>query len=245
VNTAGKSLTWDELADLRDQGFEIGNHSVSHLDLRRKPSKATGTYEEWLKSEIEDSKKLLEGNLGIRCATFAYPFGLNNQTVRDAVKAAGHTAGFTTYGMRLGIATDPMALGRYDVTTKDVHGRDSFTVGISFEGMMAPSAGPMLAQEAAASMITEPMNNATINDPMPTIKANLSTMGQLDDGTVQMRISGIGLVKAQYDPESKNITYKPTKPLQPGDYTVIIGAKSNGVRAETKWSFVLDPKAAQ
>ena len=38
VNKGGKSMTWEQLAELRDAGMEIGCHTVSHLDLRRKPA---------------------------------------------------------------------------------------------------------------------------------------------------------------------------------------------------------------
>ena len=237
LNSGGKSLTWTQLADLRDSGFEIGCHTVSHLDLRRKPAKWAGDYDSWLKDEVERSKKILEDNLGIKCATIAYPFGLHNAKVQEACRLAGYEAGFTTYGARLGATTSAMTLGRYDVTTKDVRGTDSFTLAVTFSGMQAPAGEPIQAQDAAVSMITEPMNNATITDPKPLIKANLSTMGALDPGSVEMRVSGLGLVEAKFDPATKMITFQVDKPLKPGAYTVIIAAKSGGRRVETRWIF--------
>ena len=237
LNSGGKSLTWAQLAELRDSGFEIGSHTVSHLDLKRKPAKWAGDYDSWLKDEVERSKKILEDNLGIKCATIAYPFGLHNAKVQDACRAAGYEAGFTTYGARLGAATNAMSLGRYDVTTRDVRGTDSFTLAITFSGMQAPSGEPVQGQDAAVSMITEPVHNSTITDPKPLIKANLSTMGALDPGTVEMRVSGLGLVGAQFDPATKMISFQVDKPLKPGAYTVIITAKSGGRRVETRWTF--------
>ena len=241
VNSGGKSLTWTQLADLRDSGFEIGCHTISHLDLRRKPAKWAGDYDSWLKEEVEHSKKLLEDKLGIRCATFAYPFGLHNAKVQEACKAAGYEAAFTTYGARLGATTNALTLGRYDVTTKDVRGTDSFTLAVTFSGMQAPSGEPIQAQDAAVSMITEPMHNTTISDPKPLIKANLSTMGALDAGSVEMRVSGLGLVEAKFDPATKMISFQVEKPLKPGAYTVIIAAKSGGRKVETRWIFNVGP----
>jgi peptidoglycan/xylan/chitin deacetylase (PgdA/CDA1 family) len=241
VNSGGKSVTWDQLAEMRDAGVEIGCHTVSHEDLRRKPSKAPGTYDEWLKKEVEDSKKLIEDRLGIRCATLAYPFGWHNAKVQEACKAAGYEAAFTTYGQRLGMTTSALTLGRYDVTTKDVRGTSSFVVAVSFQGMMAPSGEPTMAQDAAASMVTQPMNNEVIGNPKPELKANLSTMGSFDAGTVEMRLSGIGLVPAKYDEESKTISFTPTSPLKPGPHTVIINAKSGAQKLETRWTFTYAP----
>jgi hypothetical protein len=58
-----------------------------------------------------------------------------------------------------------------------------------------------------------------------------------------MRIGGVGIVPAQYDPKSKMITYTPTDKLRPGAVTIIITGKAGGQPVETKWSFKVDPNA--
>ncbi len=237
LNNGGKSMTWAQLASLRDDGFEIGCHTVSHLDLRRKPSKVAGEYDAWLKDEVERSKQILEENLGIRCATIAYPFGHHSEKVHEACQAAGYEAAFTTYGARLGITTNALSLGRYDVTAKMPGNQQVFDVAINFTGMAAPSGPAVMGQEASVSMVTEPMNNTTIKDATPEIKAELSTMGALEPGSVEMRISGLGLVPAKFDPATKMIRYKVDKPLREGSYTVIVAGKQGVQRVETRWSF--------
>lgn len=253
INIGGKSVTWQQLAEMRDAGVDIGSHTVLHADLKFKPKRLTGSqlpmapvvtpmdYDTWLKFELEHSKQVIEEKLGIKCSTIAYPYGLNNEKVREAAQAAGYEAAFTTYGARLGITTPAMGLGRYDVTTKDARGVDSFTVALSFKGMAAPGGETAMAQEAAVSMITEPANGETVVTPQPAIKANLATMGDLDEGTVVMRISGLGAVPAKYDAASGNIDFKPAQPLKVGTYRVIISAKSAGRPVETGWSFHYSP----
>jgi peptidoglycan/xylan/chitin deacetylase (PgdA/CDA1 family) len=244
INVGGKSVTWAQLEEMRDAGVEIGSHTVSHLDLKRKP-KGAADYDAWLKDEVERSKQVLEEKLGIRCATIAYPFGLHNEKVHAAVKAAGYEAAFTTYGMRLGTHTPPYTLGRYDVTTKDAQGRDSFSVAVSFQGMSAPGADPSLSQDAAVSMVTQPANGESIQSLTPALKANLSTMGEVDPASVEMRISGIGRVNAKYDPATKMLTYDvpASQKLKPGGYSVIVQATIGGRKAETRWGFKVDPNA--
>jgi len=253
INTGGKAITWAQLAEMRDAGVDIGSHTVLHADLKVKPKKFTPgqaaeaakiipmDYDTWLKYELEHSKEVIEEKLGIKCNTIAYPYGLNNEKVREAAKAAGYEAAFTTYGARLGLTTPAMGLGRYDVTTKDAKGVDSFTVGLSFKGMAAPGGDTAMAQEAATAMITEPPNGENITDPTPTIKANLEAMGALDDGTVTMRVSSLGQVPAKYDKASNNISYTVTTPLKPASYRVIVSAKSNGRPVETAWAFTFYP----
>ncbi len=237
LNNGGKSMTWDQLRKLRDDGFEIGCHTVSHLDLRHKPSKWTGDHESWLKDELERSKKILEENLGIRCAAFAYPFGLHNEKVHAAIQKAGYEAAFTTYGARLGHGTNALTLGRYDVTAKMPGTQQVFDVAINFTGMAAPSGAPSMAQDAATSMITEPMNNTAITDATPFIKANLATLGEFEPGSVEMRVSGLGRVPAIFDAASKMITYKVDKPLREGTYSVIVTVKVGGVPRDARWVF--------
>jgi hypothetical protein len=246
ISKGGKSMTWDQLAEMRDAGVDIGSHTISHADLRKKPSKAAGTYEEWLKAEVSKSREVIEDKLGIRCATIAYPFGKHNAVVEKAVKDAGYEAAFTVYGHRLGHNAPAMSLGRYDVTAKGPAGYDGFTLATSFQGPLA-SGEPVLAQDAASSMITQPMNNATIREGTPTLKANLSTMGDIDLASVEMRVSGIGKVPAKIDKASKSITYtiSDSQRLRPGIQTVIISGNVGARKAETRWSFTVDPSARE
>lgn len=244
IGKGGKSISWEQLAEMRDAGVEIGSHTVTHQSLKTK-GKGAADYDSFIKHELEHSKQVLEDKLGIKVATIAYPYGLHNEKVHAAVRAAGYDAAFTTYGQRLGATTNFAALGRYDVTTRDARGTDSFIVALSFQGMMAPGGGEnVLAQDAAVSMVTQPLSNEVISDPTPTIKANLSTMGALDAGTVAMRISGFGLVPAKFDDASKTIAFTPAQELKPGTFTVIISAKSNGRPVETRWSFTYSPDGA-
>jgi hypothetical protein len=95
-------------------------------------------------------------------------------------------------------------------------------------------------QLAAASMLTEPQDNSHITNPKPTIKANIATMGEIDPGSVEMRISGYGVVPANYDAKTKLVSYEFTQKLAPKTYTVVLSAKVKGKRVETKWIFTLD-----
>jgi len=90
-------------------------------------------------------------------------------------------------------------------------------------------------------MLTEPLNDQHITEPKPTIKANLASMGEVDPKSVEMRISGFGLVPAVYDPKTKLVTYAFTQKLLPRMYTVILTAKVNGKKVETRWHFTVDP----
>ena len=257
INSGGKSISWDQLAEMRDAGVDIESHTYSHADLRNPNDKfavdkhnyeliqkdvQTLGQDGWLRKEISDSKAVLEKQLGIKVNCLAYPFGKYNEKVRAMVKEAGYEAAFTVYGQRIGYSSPPYdLLGRYAVDQIDPK---IFKDALSMTGggsSGAPPATSSMAQMASASMITQPMQGETITNPKPLIKANIATMGDIDPASVKMRVSGIGVAAAHYDPVSKTITYQVAQPLLDKSVTVIISATVAGKPAETRWDFNLDP----
>jgi len=254
IGTGGKSISWDQLAEMRDAGVDIQCHTYYHGNLRApgtgvdaktkaaimKEVQTVGK-DGYMRKEIIESKKILEDRLGIKVNALAYPFGNYNAEARALVKEAGYEAAFTVYGQRLAHSAPFDLLGRYAVeTAKPAIFENSLTMlggGVSPEDN-GPSA---MSQLAATSMITEPPNGENITDPTPTIKANLEAMGVLDDGTVAMRIGGLGPVQAKYDKANNTISYTVTTPLKPNSYRVFITAKSNGRPVETSWNFTFYP----
>lgn len=254
INSGGRSLSWDQLGEMRDAGVDIESHTYSHSDLKKpgalvdrrtaemvRKDVATLGEDGWLRKEVVESKLTLEKQLGIKVNAFAYPFGLYNQKALQMVKEAGYEAAFTVYGQQLRHSSPYDLLGRYAVDAKQpkIFEDAMKMIGGGVSGTPAPDAE--YAQLAAASMVTQPMSGETIGNPTPTIKANLSTMGTLDPGSVKMRISGIGPVPAKYDEASKTISYTVPQKLTEKSYTVIITASSQGKRVETQWSFNFDP----
>lgn len=75
-------MNWDEIAALPQRNVEVGAHTHSHpqLDLLTKAEAAR---------EIEHSKALLEGRIGRRVESFAYPHGYSTPVVRRLVAQAG------------------------------------------------------------------------------------------------------------------------------------------------------------
>ena len=84
-----KHLSSSMLINMSKNGFVIGSHSLTHVDLRKCEKKA-------LEREICDSKKLLEDIIGEEVYLFAYPFGLFNEKVIEAVAECGYKYAFAT-----------------------------------------------------------------------------------------------------------------------------------------------------
>lgn len=240
IASGGKSITWEQLATLRDEGVEIGAHTATHQSLRETRGKSPESYDAWLKEEIIGSKQLIEKKLGVRCAVFAYPEGRYNAKVLDMVKSAGFDASFTVYGQRVTHGANAEKIGRYAWYSRRPQDME---LALNFSGPLSPSESepPAAGELAAAMLLTQPANGDTISDSAPVLKANLGTLGEFDENTLTLRLSGVGPIPAKFDHENKIIEAKPPQPLKPGEYTVVVTAKAGGKKVETQWSFKVVP----
>lgn len=235
----GGSLSWEQLAEMRDAGVSIQSETLSHADLRKKKARVTDSaYDQWLWSELHDSRTVLEDHLGIKVTALALPYGAANDHVREVAAKAGYEMLFTVNGEKIGFGTPEGALGRYMVQGNQPK---IFTTATNFGGTRNGNLSTVAAAEFSAHDIhAQPANDATISDPSPIIKADLTRMGLIDDGSVALRLSGVGPVAPRFDPQTKVLTYQ-ARGLAPGDYTAILTAKIEGRKVESRWNFTVAP----
>jgi peptidoglycan/xylan/chitin deacetylase (PgdA/CDA1 family) len=88
-----EGMSWGELAELRDGGWEIGSHSASHPRL-------TALADAPLTSELRASKAAIERGVGCRCRSIAYPYADVDARVAAAARAAGYEAGAALLPLR-------------------------------------------------------------------------------------------------------------------------------------------------
>ena len=249
----GEAITWEQLADMRDNGVDIEAHSATHQDLReghtimlastggkRTKTKLTGPqYEQWVQNEVVGCKQLLEQRLGIKVNCFAVPFGNYNEHVKELARNAGYEAMFTVYGQPITFTSAMDSLGRYAIeATKP----KVFTDAVKMIG--APTSGGVpVAEVGAKDLTTQPADGETIRTGLPLIKANLSGIGQIEPGSVQMRVSGLGVVPASYDPKTGTVSYQVTQKLREKSCSVFVSAKSAGKKVEAHWTFGIEEGA--
>src|SRR4029079_5781889 len=214
----GEAITWEQLAELRDNGVDIQAHSATQQDVReghnvtviepggkRSRKKLTGAdYEKWIQNEVVGCKELLEQRLGIKVNCFAVPFGNYNEHVKELARNAGYEAMFTLYGQPITFTSPMDAIGRYAI---EANKPKVFEDAVKMIG--APtSGGAPVAEVGAADLATQTADGETARTALPLIKANLSAIGQIEPGSVQMRVSGLGVVPANYDPKSGMVSYQ-------------------------------------
>ena len=252
----GQAVTWEMLGDMRDNGVDIEAHSATHQDLReghtvmvmepdrkRTKKKLTGAeYEQWVQNEVVGCKTLLEQRLGIKVNCFAVPFGNYNEHVKEIARNAGYEAMFTVYGQPITWTSPLDALGRYAIeANKPKVFEDAVKLIASSTG--GPG-GPAVAAVGAENLQVEPADGSTVRTALPLVKANLSQIGQIDPASVQLRISGLGLVPASFDAKTGVVSYQVTQKLRDKSCTVILSAKSGDKKVETHWTFGIDEGGA-
>ncbi len=74
----------DQLKEMINAGWEIGDHSMSHIDLTLDQSTVG-----W---EVASSRSVLEEALGVKINTFAYPYGKTDEYITNKVSEYGYQA---------------------------------------------------------------------------------------------------------------------------------------------------------
>jgi peptidoglycan/xylan/chitin deacetylase (PgdA/CDA1 family) len=81
---APQYITSDQVGELVKAGWEIGSHSMSHIDLTQ--NEGTLAY------EIGESRTRLNEKFGLDVKSFAYPFGMIDKTVVNVAANSGYHA---------------------------------------------------------------------------------------------------------------------------------------------------------
>ena len=100
-----RAMTWEELAELRAAGMDVGGHTVNHAVLSNLPLPAA-------RHEIVGCHEMIAERLGQPPLHFAYPNGYYTPAVRRAVAEAGFQTGLTTEDRENTRGGDPYAMSR-------------------------------------------------------------------------------------------------------------------------------------
>lgn len=117
LKAEGSDLYESNVKAMIAAGWELAAHTIHHLDL-------TELGPEELTEEVEGSRKLLQGEFNVPVNNFCYPAGQFDQTVIEAVEAAGYT-GATTEISGFAEKNKPFELARLEIL------RESHVAGLA------------------------------------------------------------------------------------------------------------------
>jgi peptidoglycan/xylan/chitin deacetylase (PgdA/CDA1 family) len=106
-----RSVDWSMLGEMKEGGFEVGSHTLTHPHLPRLGPEA-------LRQELWDSRARVKERLG-SCDTLAYPFGEYSVEVAAAAAECGYRFAFTLPHHSGQRAADPRTIPRINVDYRD------------------------------------------------------------------------------------------------------------------------------
>ncbi|WP_281886424.1 polysaccharide deacetylase family protein [Paenibacillus sp. YYML68] len=105
-------LNWEQVEEMKKAGWDIQPHGMTHPRLPELTS-------EQQKTEILESRRLIEEKLGTTANVFCYPYGEYNKTTLTILKEAGFTYAFTIQQGRTDASQKPFELKRIYVNGKE------------------------------------------------------------------------------------------------------------------------------
>lgn len=117
--TRRRFMSWDQLRTMANTGLiRLGSHTSRHATL---PSEADRD----IRRELEDSRAALLEHTGEAPEILAYPNGLYNRRVLEAVRSAGFKAALTTQPGTVKRSAHPLAIPRISIDDTTVAADDT------------------------------------------------------------------------------------------------------------------------
>jgi peptidoglycan/xylan/chitin deacetylase (PgdA/CDA1 family) len=121
VGNSKNALTWEQLHELKADGYEIGTHGASHNDLtKREEGESDPAYLERIYNELVRPKAIIDERLGQDTVYIAFPYGSYNHKILQLCEQAGYTLGLSVERGSNPFFADPLALKRNQVLKKDL-----------------------------------------------------------------------------------------------------------------------------
>ncbi len=121
VGVSSKAITWQQLRELKNNGFTIGSHTIMHSDLSKQgDDEGDDAYRRRLHKELVKSKKIIDQKLDQDTYFFAYPFGRANALAVSMARQAGYRLAVTVDRGGNPFYADPYLLRRDQVLKRDM-----------------------------------------------------------------------------------------------------------------------------
>jgi peptidoglycan/xylan/chitin deacetylase (PgdA/CDA1 family) len=137
IDNSPNALTWEQLRELGQAGFEVEAHTITHADLTRKrKGESQAMYLQRIERELQVPRELIRKNLGQNPVWLAYPYGRWNNLVVSMALEAGYRGGVTVTRGVTPFFVNPFKVGRNQVMNP--------VTGYSFEQLVKSFRGANL-----------------------------------------------------------------------------------------------------
>jgi peptidoglycan/xylan/chitin deacetylase (PgdA/CDA1 family) len=121
IGASNNALTWDQLKAMKADGFEVGSHSVNHVDLSKKlAGESEKEYLARVKRELMVSKQVLDDKLNQNTRYIAFPYGEFTPALLKLCEETGYRVGFSVKAGGNPFFSEPLSLKRDQILKKDI-----------------------------------------------------------------------------------------------------------------------------
>ncbi len=121
VGVSKMAITWDQLKEMKANGFSIGSHTINHSDLTQpKADETEQAHVARIKEELYGSKKIIDQKLGQNTYFLAYPFGYYDQRSIQFSRRAGYKMAMSVKRGGNAFFANPLTLKRDQILKKDM-----------------------------------------------------------------------------------------------------------------------------
>jgi peptidoglycan/xylan/chitin deacetylase (PgdA/CDA1 family) len=121
VGVSKMAITWDQLKELKANGFTIGSHTIKHSDLTmREDGESDADWKARIEMELHGSKQILDKKLNQDTIVLAYPYGKYDKRSITTARKAGYKLAMSVQRGGNPFFADPLYLRRDQILRKDM-----------------------------------------------------------------------------------------------------------------------------
>jgi peptidoglycan/xylan/chitin deacetylase (PgdA/CDA1 family) len=121
VGVSKMAITWDQLKEMKADGFSIGSHTIYHSDLTiPKDGETEADWMTRIHKELYGSKKIIDKKLRQETYLLAYPYGKYDQRSINIAKEAGYKIAMSVQRGGNAFFANPFFLQRDQILRKDM-----------------------------------------------------------------------------------------------------------------------------
>jgi peptidoglycan/xylan/chitin deacetylase (PgdA/CDA1 family) len=116
IDDSPNALSWEQLRELTEAGFEVESHTITHADLTlKRKEESQAEYLKRIRGELRVPRELIRKHLGQEAVWLAYPYGRWNKLVISLAIEEGYQGGVTVTRGVTPFFVDPFKVGRNQV----------------------------------------------------------------------------------------------------------------------------------
>ncbi|MGD9302602.1 MAG: polysaccharide deacetylase family protein [Desulfobacterales bacterium] len=121
VGVSKMAITWNQLKEMKADGFTIGSHTTYHSDLTRpKEDEPEPEFMARIREELYGSKKIIDQKLEQNTFFLAYPFGYYDQRSIQMARGAGYKVAMSVKRGGNPFFANPLILRRDQILERDM-----------------------------------------------------------------------------------------------------------------------------